>query len=120
MGSRARNFADMFSSGRKAYRAKESRTTTSYTPVLTDTGTILTINNSSPITVTIPPNSSVGFEIGAKIDIVQTGTGQVTVQGGSGVTVNSTPSLSLRAQYSAASCIKTDTDIWVLVGDLQV
>jgi hypothetical protein len=34
------------------------------------------------------------------------------------VTVNGTPSLGFRAQYSAASLYKLATDAWLLVGDL--
>jgi hypothetical protein len=50
--------------------------------------------------------------------MVQIGAGQVTVVGGSGVTVNATPGLKFRAQYSAATAIKIAADSWVLVGDL--
>ena len=38
--------------------------------------------------------------------------------GATGVTVNATPSLVLRAQYSAATLFKRATDTWLLTGDL--
>jgi hypothetical protein len=76
------------------------------------------LNNASAITLTIPPNSSVAYAAGTRIDFIQIGAGQVTVAGGTGVTVNSTPTLKFRAQHSAASCIKIGTDTWQLVGDL--
>jgi hypothetical protein len=47
------------------------------------------------------------------------GTGPVTVTGATGVTVNATPGTSLRAIYSAATCIHYEGDQWVVVGDLS-
>lgn len=85
---------------------------------LSDAGNIITLNSSSAITVTIAPNFSVAYPIGTRIDFIQIGAGQVTFEGGTGVTVNATPTLKLRAQHSAASCIQIATNIWQLVGDL--
>jgi hypothetical protein len=95
-----------------------AQTGTTYTTVLGDASKLVTLSNASAITLTIPANSSVAYPVGTKIDLAQIGAGQVTVAGASGVTVNSTPTLKFRAQYSAATCIKTATDTWLLVGDL--
>ena len=95
-----------------------TQTGTTYTLVLTDASKLVTLNNAAAITLTIPPNSSVAFPVGTKVDLVQLGAGTVTVAEGSGVTVNATPTKDFRDQYSAASCIKIATDEWVLVGDL--
>jgi hypothetical protein len=43
----------------------------------------------------------------------------VTVQGAAGVTVNATPSLVLRAQYSAGTLVCIDASTFVLYGDLS-
>jgi hypothetical protein len=102
----------------QAYQAINAQTGTTYTTVLADGGKLVTLSNGSAITLTIPPNSSVAYPIGTKLDFIQIGAGQVTVAGGSGVTVNSTPTLKFRAQHSGASCIKIATDTWQLVGDL--
>ena len=96
-----------------------AQTGTTYTLVLTDNGRLVTLNNASAITVTVPTNASVAFATGAVINIQQIGAGQVTVVGDTGVTVTSTPGAKLRAQYSAASLIKTGTDSWTLIGDLS-
>ena len=96
-----------------------AQTGTTYTTVLADRSKLVTLDNASAVTVTIPPNSSVAYPTGTKIDLLAKGAGQVTVAAGSGVTVNSAQSLKLRAQWSAASAIKLATDTWVLVGDLQ-
>ena len=95
-----------------------AQTGTTYTTVLADQSKLVTLTNASAITVTIPANSSVAYPVGTKIDFAQLGAGQVTFAGAGGVTVNSTPTLKLRDQYSGASCIKTATDTWLLVGDL--
>lgn len=97
-----------------------SQTGTTYTLVLTDANnTLVECSNASAITVTVPLNSSVAFPTGAQINILQTGAGQVTIAGAVGVTVNATPGLKFRAQWSQASLIKRSTDGWVLVGDLS-
>lgn len=100
-----------------------AQTGTTYTLVLTDNrNKLITANNSSAQTYTIPLNSSVAFPTGSVINIIQIGTGQVTIQGASGVTVASTGAVStapkLRVRYSAASLIKVGTDSWYVVGDL--
>lgn len=92
---------------------------TSDTLVLADEGKRVETSNGSATTITVPPNSSVAFPIGTEIDLMQSGAGQVTVVAGAGVTINGTPGLKLRAQWSAATLIKRGTDTWVLVGDLS-
>ena len=99
--------------------AINAQTGTTYTTVLADQSKLVTLINASAITLTIPANSSVAYPVGTKIDFAQLGAGQVTVAGAGGVTVNATPTLKLREQYSGASCIKTATDTWLLVGDLS-
>ena len=90
----------------------------SYTLVLADKGKLVEISNASANTVTVPPNSSVAFPVGSQITVLQTGAGQTTIAAGVGVTVNSTPGLKLRAQWSSVTLIKRLTDTWVVVGDL--
>jgi hypothetical protein len=92
--------------------------TASYTAVIADKDKLVEMNNASANNFTVPPNSSVAFEVGAQIRILQIGAGQTTVVAGAGVTINSTPGLKLRAQWSSATLIKRATDTWVLIGDL--
>jgi hypothetical protein len=96
-----------------------SAQTASYTLVLTDNSDIVEISNASANNLTVPLNSSVPFPIGSQINILQTGAGQTTIVATGGVTINSTPGLKLRAQWSAATLIKRGTDTWVAVGDLS-
>ena len=92
--------------------------TASYTAVIADKDKLVEMNNASANNFTVPPNSSVAFAVGAQIRILQIGAGQTTVVAGAGVTINSTPGLKLRAQWSSATLIKRATDTWVLIGDL--
>lgn len=56
--------------------------------------------------------------IGANIVIVQTGTGQTSIVVDSGVTINATPGLKLRAQWSVATLTKRAANTWLLAGDI--
>lgn len=96
-----------------------AQTGTTYTLVLTDNGRLVTLDNASAITVTVPANASVAFATGAIVNIQQVGAGQVTVVGAGGVTINATGTKT-RAQWSAASLVKTGTDTWTLIGDITV
>jgi hypothetical protein len=96
-----------------------AQTGTTYTLVLADAHKVVTLNNASPIALTVPTNASVAFSVGDQISLVQTGAGQVTVAGAGGVTVNSTPGLKLRAQWSGATLLKIAENSWVLFGDLS-
>ena len=96
-----------------------SQSGATYTLALSDAdNTQVETTNSSAVTITVPPNADVAFPTGSQINIAQIGTGQITIVGGSGVTVNATPGLKLRAQYSTAVLVKRSTNSWLLAGDL--
>jgi hypothetical protein len=100
-----------------------TQTGTTYTTVLDDNGKLVTLSNASAITLTIPPNSSVAYPVGAQLNLAQLGAGQVTFAGGSGVTIVSTGATAsapkLRAQYSTATAVQTSTDNWLVMGDIS-
>jgi hypothetical protein len=99
--------------------ALNAQTGTSYTAVLADDGKLVTMDNGSASTFTIPPNSSVAFGIGTQINIMQLGAGQVTITPGAAVTIRSAGSkLKTNAQYAVATCVKIASDTWVAVGNL--
>ena len=95
------------------------QTGANYNLILSDLGKLITMDNSSPMTVTVPLNSSQAFSVGDKIDILRKGSGSLTITQEAGVTVNATPGKILRAQWSSATLIKLDTNMWVAIGDLQ-
>ena len=100
-------------------QSTESAQTASYTLVIGDAGKLVTMSNASANNLTVPPNSSVAFPTGTRIDVIQKGAGQTTIVAGAGVTLNSKGSaLKLSGQYAGASLIKYATDTWFVVGDL--
>jgi hypothetical protein len=116
-----------FSDGTQTKEGVPSRTTISQqtasynlsTGGLSLRDSFLELGSASAITLTIPANSTTAYPVGTSIDILQTGAGQVTVAGAAGVTVNATPGLKLRAQYSSATLFKRATDTWIVMGDLS-
>jgi hypothetical protein len=95
-----------------------SSQTASYTLVAADRGKLVEMNVGSANNLTVPLDSSVNFPVGTQIDILQVGSGQTTVVATSGVTVNGTPGLKIRAQWGGATLIKRAANTWVLIGDL--
>lgn len=93
--------------------------TTAYTLALTDDGNIIEVNSASSVTITVPTFASVAFVAGSKITIIRINTGAVVIAGDTGVTVNSTPGLNLRAQWSVATLICRGSNSWVLTGDIS-
>jgi len=102
-----------------------ANTATTYTFVLTDNGKLVTSNNASAQTLSIPTNASVAFPIGTQINVAWiTGAGQPTINAVTSgtTTVLSTGATStapkLRVVNSVATCIKIATDTWLVTGDL--
>jgi len=91
-----------------------AQTGTTYTIGASDLNKLVTLNNASAITLTIPNGV---FTTGQTVNIQQIGAGQVTIanDGTSSFTGTGT---KLRAQYSAASIICTGTNTFTVVGDL--
>ena len=99
--------------------------TASYTAVLADADQkLITMSVASANDFLIPTNS-VAFAVGTVINVIRIGTGQTTIKAATPATttIASTGATStapkLRAQYSAASCIKVGTESWYIVGDIE-
>lgn len=92
---------------------------TSYTLALSDNGKVVEVSNSSAITVSIPTNLT-AFPIGSQITVLQSGVGQITFAATTPATttLNGTPGLKLRTQWSSAVLLKRDTEQWVVLGDV--
>jgi hypothetical protein len=96
-----------------------SRKTSDYTLIKEDAGKTINVDSSSPITITVPANSLATFVVGQKVEVVRTGTGQVTISPANGVIINSKNSnKKISSQYSGCVILKTDTNTWLLIGDL--
>jgi hypothetical protein len=100
--------------------AMNAQTGTSYTLVVADASNKwVTMDNSSAITVTVPPSV---FSTGDQINVQTIGTGQVTFAQGAGVTITSaggTPTApKIRSRYSSATVICVASNSFTIVGDL--
>jgi hypothetical protein len=102
--------------GNVVFHVATTTSATGYTLILTDDGKVVEMSGGGTLTV---PTDSVAFPVGTQITILQTGSSQVTVAGDTGVTVNGTPGLKLRAQWSSATLLKRASNTWVLMGDLS-
>lgn len=93
--------------------------TASYTlSTLNHRDDLIEMGSASALTLTIPLNATIAYPVGTSIDILQTGAGQVTIAGTAGVTVNATPGLKLRTQWSSCTLFKRAENTWVVYGDL--
>lgn len=100
-------------------RIINAQTGTAYTLQLTDAGNICEFSNVAAVTVTVPPNSTVAFPVGAQIDVMAGGAGKVTFAPGAGVTIKSVLSFkSLSAQEAAATLVQMAANVWRLAGSL--
>lgn len=91
--------------------------TLSYTLVLTDAFLCVEMISASAVNVTIPPNSSVAFQVGTTVSFLQYGAGQVTLVPGVGVTLRTASSLTTRIQYSSIGIRQRAINEWVVTGD---
>ena len=97
-----------------------AQTGTGYTLVLTDASNRwVTMDNSSAITVTIPPSV---FATGDQINVQTIGTGQVTFAQGAGVTITSAGGSSsapkIRSRYGSATVVCVGSNSFTVIGDL--
>lgn len=96
-----------------------AQTGTTYELVEDDAGKLVTLTNASAITITVPANADVAFDVGTRVWLKQGSTGLVTVAAGSGVTVTQLSStLAIGAAGHYASLLKTATNTWELRVDM--
>ena len=109
---------NMYNHGAKV----NAQTGTTYTLVGTDNGKIVTLNNASAITLTIPQTSTETIAAGFQCAIIQRGAGQVTCVAEGSDTIESKGSLlSLTGQHSLATIVKITAgspNTYGLYGDL--
>jgi hypothetical protein len=76
---------------------------------------------STAITVTIPTNLSDPWPVGSSCEIMQAGTGKITVVGQSGVTLNAPDSqFKTRVQWSTLILEKRGANEWLVSGDSEL
>ena len=92
-----------------------AQTGTTYTAISSDANKLVTLNNASAITVTIPNGV---FTVGQQINFLQLGAGQVTFVGDGTSTIVSNPGVKTRAQYSITTIVCIATNTFLLTGDI--
>ena len=112
------------SSASNTYQTKSidviTEKTKAYTLASGDEGDLIQLSGSSSYTVSIPTDATFNFPIGTQINLLSTGTGIITIAAATPetTTVNATPGLKLRTQWSSATLIKRAANTWVAIGDL--
>lgn len=111
---------ELFHTGNFYPAAKQDKSTlittaTSRTLALTDAWNYVRPGTTSAITLTVPTNASVAFEIGTEITI--RALGNITIAAASGVTLNapSGGTLSMTARMTV-TLKKVGTDVWDVIG----
>lgn len=91
-----------------------------YTIDLTDADTTIIVDSTNNTTITVPTDAAASLPDGFTCAVLRRNTGEVTVTGDTGVTVGSPDGAdTLRVQWSTATLLKIDTDVWALSGDIQ-
>jgi hypothetical protein len=118
----------VFSDGTQAKEGVPSRTpiiqkTAEYTlSAANERDSLIEVSHTggTAVNVLIPTDATLNYPIGTTIDVLRTNTGAVTIEAVTPgtTTVNATPGLKLRAQWSSATLLKRAANSWVVFGDL--
>lgn len=93
---------------------------TSYVLTIADDGAFVNVGTAGAYRITIPANASVGFPVGTRIGIYQSGVGTVIVGTAAGVTLNSQGTAYVTGgQYAMAQIFQTASNQWNLEGNVQ-
>lgn len=82
-----------------------------------DAGKLILVDDASTATLSIPDNGSVPLAVGTTVSFLQTGDGQVRIDGSGSTTVRDANGTLTQAKWSLISAIKIDINEWVVVGD---
>jgi hypothetical protein len=90
-----------------------AQTGTTYTLLSTDNGKIVTLNNASAVTVTVPSGLGSGFNC----TLVQLGAGTVSVSASSTTINNRNSHTSMAGQYGSATLVAYASNTFIFQGD---
>jgi hypothetical protein len=86
---------------------------------LSNSNQIIGVDRSTPITITIPEDNTVDFDIGTNIVIYQKGSGQVSLSAYGAVQIlSNSGKVKTTGQYSSVALFKLASNSWLLGGDL--
>ena len=89
------------------------QTGTAYTLLASYAGKLITCDNGSAVTVTVPSGLGAGFTC----SVIQKGAGQVTFTASSTTINNRQTHTKIAGQHGVASLVATAADVFVLAGD---
>ncbi|MFA7186175.1 MAG: hypothetical protein WC082_14845, partial [Victivallales bacterium] len=97
------------------------QTGTSYTPVLSDAGKIIEMNNADANTVTLPLYANTAFEADMVFAIDRMGAGQTAISCDATATINGTAGATvyILTQYCGVSVRVLSADNWLIQGDVD-
>ena len=87
--------------------------TSSFSLASTDNNKVFIVSSSSALTITVPSDLPIGFSC----QIIQGGTGVITVSGASGVTINGAHGLKTRSINSIIGIIMNSSSLGYVFGD---
>jgi len=116
-GSGTLSWATDATGGGASYSAVRTQSGTSYTLVLGDAGDYIQTTSTTAVTITVPAQSSVTWAADTEIYFEQNNTGQITIAGAVGVTINSSETLKSFARYSVIALKRVASDVWTLTGE---
>lgn len=90
--------------------------TANYTLALTDKNNAVGMNVATANVLTVPPNSSVAFPVGSRIDVYQHGAGATSLAYGAPVVVHNANGLTFGVQYAGGTLLKLGPDEWIAFG----
>ena len=100
--------------------AINAQTGTTYTFVSADAGKLVTASNGSAQTYTVATHATQAMDTGTAITVIGIGAGKVTLAAAVGVTINSKDNeKAIDGVHASVTLIKTDTNVWQLIGALQ-
>jgi len=108
---------DATGGGGSSYSAVRTQSGTSYTLVLGDAGDYIQTTSTTAVTITVPAQSSVTWAADTEIYFEQNNTGQITIAGAVGVTINSSETLKSFARYSVIALKRVAENVWTLTGE---
>ena len=108
------------SGGGASYSTVRTQSGTTYTLVLGDAGDYIQTTSTTAVTITVPLQSSVAWVADTEIYFEQNNTGQITIAGASGVTINSSETLKTAGRYSVIALKRVASDTWTLTGERQL
>jgi hypothetical protein len=96
-----------------------TETGTTRTSTLSDAGKYIRCTSSSPVSITINSDASVGWNDNCEIMFEQAGAGKITIVAGTSVTINSSETLKSLTQYSVMGIKRVAANTWTLFGERE-